>query len=210
MPERVWTIVVAAGTGQRFGTEKQYEDLGGRRLLDWAVDAATGVSEGVVVVVTPAHADRGEGIAGGATRSDSVRRGLDHVPDGATIICVHDGARPLATSALFERVIGAVRNGADAGVPGLPVADTVKEVDEGGAVVATLDRSRLVTVQTPQAFRAEVLRKAHADEGDATDDASLVERLGGHVVVVEGEPGNTKVTVPEDLERARRAVAGAG
>ena len=119
---------------------------------------------------------------------------------------MHDAARPLAPVALFESVVAAVTAGADGAVPGLPVTDTVKRV-HAGAVVATLDRSELVTVQTPQAFVASVLRAAHASGGDDTDDAALVEAAGGRVVVVPGDAVNAKLTTPHDLELARVGVA---
>ncbi len=116
---------------------------------------------------------------------------------------MHDAARPFATPELFGRVIDAVAAGADGAIPGVAVTDTIKIVADG-AVVSTPDRSSLVAVQTPQAFRADILRRAH-DGGDAsTDDAALVERIGGHVVVVDGEPRNRKITHPDDLEWARR------
>ncbi|HEY5875393.1 MAG TPA: 2-C-methyl-D-erythritol 4-phosphate cytidylyltransferase, partial [Ilumatobacteraceae bacterium] len=125
------------------------------------------------------------------------------VPDAATIVCVHDAARPFATPEQFEAVISAVRDGADGAVPGVPVADTIKVVDVAGVVTATPDRSSLVAVQTPQAFRAAVLRRAHAERGEGTDDAALVERLGGRVVVVRGSTRNRKITRPDDLAWAR-------
>ncbi len=201
--ERVWTIVVAGGSGARFGRAKQYELLGSRRVLDWSVDAARAAGDGVVVVVPAPDAAREGGVAGGTTRSESVRNGLDAVPAEATIVCVHDAARPFATSALFGAVIDAVRAGADGAVPGTPVTDTVKVVDADGVVERTLDRATLVAVQTPQAFRAEVLRRAHAGGGEGTDDASLVEAIGCRVVVVPGEADNRKITHPEDLAWAR-------
>ena len=200
----VWTVVVGAGGGVRFGARKQYERLGDRRVLDLAVDVARAASAGVVVVVPPEDAVREGAVAGGTTRSESVRAGLAAVPADATIICVHDAARPLASPALFQAVIEAVRAGADGAVPAVPVADTIKFVDAGGAVIDTPDRSRLVAVQTPQAFRAEVLRRAHTDAVDGTDDAALVERLGGAVVTVPGESWNRKITDPEDLAWAQR------
>ena len=200
----VWTVVVGAGGGVRFGARKQYERLGDRRVLDLAVDVARAASAGVVVVVPPEDAVREGAVAGGTTRSESVRAGLAAVPADATIICVHDAARPLASPALFQAVIEAVRAGADGAVPAVPVADTIKFVDAGGAVTDTPDRSRLVAVQTPQAFRAEVLRRAHTDAVDGTDDAALVERLGGAVVTVPGESWNRKITDPEDLAWAQR------
>ena len=130
-----------------------------------------------------------------------MRNGLAAVPADAEIVVVHDAARPLATAALFDAVIAAVRAGADAAIPGVPVSDTIKQVD-GERVVETLDRSKLVAVQTPQAFRADALRKAHAAGGEATDDAGLVEANGGTVVVVPGEQANIKVTTPDDLRIA--------
>lgn len=199
----VWTIVVAGGAGQRFGGPKQYEWLGDRRVLDWCVVAAEAASDGVVVVVPAADATREGVIAGGATRSDSVRAGLAAVPSNATIICVHDGARPFASSDLFATVIAAVIGGADAAVPGVPVSDTIKQVDSAGAVVDTPVRSELRAVQTPQAFRADALRRAHAGAATATDDAALVEADGGQVVVVAGEEHNRKITDPDDLRWAR-------
>ncbi|HEY3484436.1 MAG TPA: 2-C-methyl-D-erythritol 4-phosphate cytidylyltransferase [Ilumatobacteraceae bacterium] len=202
--ETVWTVVVGGGSGERFGGPKQYERIGDRRVIDVAVATARECSDGVVVVVPPADAEREHAVPGGSTRSESVRAGLHAVPDDATIVCVHDAARPLASRALFEAVIHAVVAGADGAVPGVPVADTVKVVDATGTVVETPDRATLVAVQTPQAFRASVLRSAHASGLDATDDAVLVERLGGRVVVVPGEPDNRKLTHPDDLGAARR------
>ena len=199
----VWTIVVAGGTGQRFGGPKQYERLGDRRVLDWCVAAAEAASDGVVVVVPAADATREGVIAGGATRSESVRAGLAVVPSNATIICVHDGARPFASSDLFAMVIAAVIDGAEAAVPGVPVSDTIKQIDNAGAVVGTPARLELRAVQTPQAFRADVLRRAHAGAATATDDAALVEADGGRVVVVAGEEDNRKITDPNDLRWAR-------
>lgn len=199
----VWAIVVAAGASTRFGRPKQYEPLDGRRVLDWSLDACRQACDGVVLVVPPDRIDDPEPAdvvtAGGATRSDSVRAGLACVPDAAEVIVVHDAARPRASTALFAAVVAAVEDGADGAVPALPVSDTVKRVD-GDRVVETLDRTDLVAVQTPQAFRADVLRKAHASGADATDDAALVEALGATVVVVPGEPGNGKITHPGDLD----------
>jgi 2-C-methyl-D-erythritol 4-phosphate cytidylyltransferase len=131
-----------------------------------------------------------------------VRRGLDAVPDDCDIVVVHDGARPLASSELFESVIEAVLAGADAAIPGVSVTDTIKQIDDG-CVVGTLDRDDLVAVQTPQAFRAAVLRRAHEGDPDATDDAALVESVGGTVMVVEGEATNLKITTRHDLGVAR-------
>jgi 2-C-methyl-D-erythritol 4-phosphate cytidylyltransferase len=139
-------------------------------------------------------------VAGGPTRAASVRAGLEAVPADAEVVVVHDGARPLASPDLFHAVVDAVvQQGWDGAVPALPVSDTLKVVSDG-VVGATHDRSGLVAVQTPQAFRASVLRRAHAGGGEATDDAALVEACGGTVRVVPGDPRNLKVTTPADLE----------
>jgi 2-C-methyl-D-erythritol 4-phosphate cytidylyltransferase len=153
--------------------------------------------------VPPSDVSAEGGVAGGVTRSESVRAGLAEVPEGATIICVHDAARPFASAKLFAAVIGAVRDGADAAIPGVPVTDTIKLIDPDNVVVDTPPRSALVAVQTPQAFRAAVLRAAHASGRDATDDAALVELCGGRVVVVPGEQANRKITHLDDLAWAR-------
>ena len=201
--EQIWTIVVGGGSGRRFGTPKQYELLGDGRVIDRSVEVAREVSDGVVVVVPPQDADREGAVPGGASRSESVRAGLAMVPPEATVVCVHDAARPLATVELYRRAIAAVLAGADAAIPGIAVADTIKVVADG-VVQSTPDRASLVAVQTPQAFRASSLRAAHERGGDATDDAALVEAGGGLVVVVDGESTNRKITVPDDLDWARR------
>ena len=206
----MWAIIVAAGAGQRFGGLKQFESLGPGTVLERSLSVARAVADGVVAVVPPGPI-RGPGeVAGGATRSDSVRCGLAEVPGDAEVIVVHDGARPFASAHLYKAVIDAVRAGADGAVPGLPVTDTIKVVDEEGTVVSTPDRGRLVAVQTPQAFAAARLRAAHQGAPQGTDDAALVEAAGGRVVVVPGEADNRKLTVPEDLEWARARVAGEG
>ncbi|MEY3467172.1 MAG: 2-C-methyl-D-erythritol 4-phosphate cytidylyltransferase [Actinomycetota bacterium] len=171
--------------------------------MDWAVESARESSDGVIVVLPAEVAAREGGIAGGGTRSESVRRGLAAVPKNATIICVHDAARPFANEDDFRRVIEAVAAGADGAVPAIPVADTIKVVDDTGQVTRTPPRGSLRAVQTPQAFRAEMLRRAHAALGEGTDDASLVEAEGGKVVVVDGEVLNRKITTRDDLEWAR-------
>jgi 2-C-methyl-D-erythritol 4-phosphate cytidylyltransferase len=145
-------------------------------------------------------------VAGGETRAASVRAGLAAVPADVDAVLVHDAVRPLATPELSARVLAAVAGGADGAVPGVPVVDTLKRV-QGDRVETTVDRAELVAVQTPQAFRADVLRRAHAGEGDATDDAALVEAVGGTVVVVAGERDNLKVTWPEDLAVAEALLA---
>jgi 2-C-methyl-D-erythritol 4-phosphate cytidylyltransferase len=198
----VWGIVVAAGGGSRFGGPKQYEVLRGRRVVDWARQVTLRACEGVVMVVPPDRIEHREPgahrvVPGGDTRSASVRAGLAAVPDDVDIVVVHDGARPLASIEIFHRVIAAVQEGADAALPGIEVADTIRSRAGG-----TLDRSELVAVQTPQAFRVDALRRAHEGDPDATDDAALVEAAGGSVVVVDGEHRNIKITTPIDLRFA--------
>lgn len=205
MPDGVWAIVVAAGEGRRFGGPKQFTPVGGRLIVEWAVDAARSAADGVVLVVPPSrvadaalHAGCAIVVAGGPTRAGSVRAGLGRVPDTAGIVIVHDAARPLASADLFAAVVAAVHRGADAAIPCLPVADTLKRVRDG-RVVATVDRTGLNAVQTPQAFRVEVLRRAHEGCPEATDDAALVEAIGGVVAAVPGEARNRKITDPSDL-----------
>lgn len=216
-PAQFWAVVVAAGSGRRFGAPKQFELLSGERLVDRAL-RTTRTAPGCigVVAVVPAFGPAGPPdlahaemvVAGGATRSESVRAGLAEVPPATDIVVVHDAARPLADAALFVAVAGAVRDGADGAVPGLALADTVKRVGppmgdrQARAVLETLAREDLVAVQTPQAFRARALRDAHAAGDQATDDATLVEAAGGRVVVVAGDPWNLKVTTPTDLALA--------
>ncbi|MEQ1788354.1 MAG: 2-C-methyl-D-erythritol 4-phosphate cytidylyltransferase [Acidimicrobiales bacterium] len=197
-----WAIVVAGGSGERFGDRKQYLALGGQRVLDWALRAAADHADGVILVVPADSVDHPEPladavVAGGDTRSASVRAGLVAVPGDATTIVVHDAARPVPVPEVWARVLAAVAAGADAVVPAIPVADTLREV--GGS---TVDRSRFVAVQTPQGFRAEALRAAHEGGSEGTDDASLVEAAGGRVVVVDGDPANIKITTPHDLDVA--------
>ncbi|HMJ79133.1 MAG TPA: 2-C-methyl-D-erythritol 4-phosphate cytidylyltransferase [Iamia sp.] len=205
----VWAVVVAGGGGSRFGGAKQYVEVAGRRVVDWSLAAARTGADGVVAVVPAADLDRplpgaDAVVAGGASRSDSVRAGLAAVPDTAAVVVVHDAARPAAGPELFRAVVAAVRAGADAAVPGVPVVDSLRW-RSGGAV----DRDEVVAVQTPQAFAAAALRAAHAAGDDASDDATLVERAGGRVVVVEGDPANVKLTHPADAEAVARHLVGA-
>lgn len=198
-PTNVWVIVVAAGSGSRFGGAKQYAPLAGRRVLDASLDAARSVASGVVLVVPPEATGNPEPavdavVAGGATRSASVRAGLGVVPPEADVVLVHDGARPLASHALFRAVADAVLAGADAVVPVVPVVDSV--CDLHGLPV---DRDGLLAVQTPQGFEAGVLRAVHANRPEATDDASLVVAAGGRLRNVHGERWNLKITEPDDL-----------
>jgi 2-C-methyl-D-erythritol 4-phosphate cytidylyltransferase len=200
-----WAIVVAGGTGSRFGAPKQYADLAGRTVLAWSLDRAREACHGVVLVLPRADVARRAArwaadtvVPGGATRSASVRAGLAAVPDHVEVIAVHDAARPLAGPEIWRAVLDAVEAGADAAIPTVAVTDTIKCIQADGTL-ETLDRARLVAVQTPQAFRADVLRRAHARNPDASDDAALVEAIGGNVVLVAGSPDNIKVTGPSDL-----------
>jgi 2-C-methyl-D-erythritol 4-phosphate cytidylyltransferase len=192
-------IVVAAGSGERFGRPKATVSLDGLPLWQWASNALTeGGCDSVVVV-----GDVPDGIPGGARRRDSVAAGLAVAPAGTVHVLIHDAARPLASSELVRRVVDALREGSPAVIPGIAVRDTLKRV-EGGTVIDTIDRTDLVSVQTPQGFDIETLRVAHrSSDEDATDDAVLVERMGVAVSVVAGEPHNLKVTYPGDLDVAR-------
>ena len=200
-------MIVAAGRGLRFGSQKQFAAFDGATVAAHSVRAARSVASRVVLVVPDDYVGDGEGadevVVGGATRSESVRAGLDRCGDVA-IVVVHDAARPLASPALFSAVVDAVTAGADCAVPGLAITDTVKRVvrdDVATLVSATVSREDLVTVQTPQAFAHDALRRAHDASGDATDDAALVEAIGGRCVVVSGEVTNIKITVAGDVER---------
>ncbi len=227
-------LIVAAGRGERLGSQqpKALVTLGGRPMLEWSVLALRAVAAverivvalpattvtswgGGAVVALPASTSASSRyggtlitVAGGPTRSESVRAALAAAPDGDPVI-VHDGARPLASPALFERALAELlESGADAVIAAVPVSDTIKEVEVGGrAVSRTLERSRLWAVQTPQVFRRAALERALADASAetlaaATDDAWLIERGGGHVHVVAGEADNLKVTLPTDLRLA--------
>jgi 2-C-methyl-D-erythritol 4-phosphate cytidylyltransferase len=179
-------------------------------MLAWSLDAlrAAGISDVIVALPPGVTAPAGcVGVAGGATRSESVRAALAAAPPGASAVVVHDAARPLVDPELFGRTLAALVD-ADAAVAAARVADTIKEARDDLTVRATLDRSRLWAIQTPQAFRRAALEQALDVDADvlatATDDAALVERAGGRVVVVESSPANFKVTTPHDLAVAER------
>lgn len=199
----VFGIVVAAGRGERFGGPKAVVVLGGTPLWERARDAlsAGGCSSVVVVGDVPG------GIPGGARRRDSVAAGLARAPHGTTHVLVHDAARPLASVSLAAAVIERLAVGDVAAViPVVAVRDTIKRVADD-RVVENVDRSDLVAAQTPQGFEIGALRAAHAaDTADASDDAVLVERSGGVVAIVAGEPQNLKITYPEDLAVAEALV----
>jgi 2-C-methyl-D-erythritol 4-phosphate cytidylyltransferase len=215
---------VAAGSGDRLGGDrpKAFVGLAGRPLLaeslerldasDWidaiVVVAPPGWEEPAILLAEELVASKVTAVvAGGATRAESVRAGLAEVPEDALVILVHDAARPLVDDAVVERLLGRLAEGVDGVVPGLAVRDTVKRV-ERGLVAETLDREALVAVQTPQVFLADRLRAAYAgDLGGATDCASLVERSGGRVAVVDGDARLAKVTTADDLELVSRLLA---
>jgi 2-C-methyl-D-erythritol 4-phosphate cytidylyltransferase len=214
----VWAILVAAGRGERLGLDqpKAFARLGDDPLLaqplrrldecGW-VDAIVlvaprGWEEPAILLAEELGCGKVNAcIAGGETRTDSVRAGLAEVPADALAVLVHDAARPLVSEAVVERVLAPLSDGWDGAVPGLPVADTLKRVGSDGAVLETVARDSLWTVQTPQAFLAETLRRAYESGAAATDCAALVEAAGGRVKVVEGDPLLLKVTTTDDLAR---------
>ncbi|MEA2253491.1 MAG: 2-C-methyl-D-erythritol 4-phosphate cytidylyltransferase [Solirubrobacteraceae bacterium] len=205
-------LVVAAGRGERLGSEgpKAFVMLAGRPMIEWSIVALQAVAaiEQIVVALPPGvTAPAGTlGVTGGAQRSHSVRAALGAARAGDGVVLVHDAARPLLTPAIVEDCLQALRAGdCDAAIAAAPVVDTIKE-SAGQEVVRTLDRSRLWAVQTPQAFRRDVLERALAQDDDvlaaATDDASLVEALGATVRLVPAPAENLKVTTPIDLRVA--------
>jgi 2-C-methyl-D-erythritol 4-phosphate cytidylyltransferase len=207
-------LIVAAGSGQRLraGVPKAYVELAGRPLLQWSVDALTatrGIDQIVVALPPDGAAPAGTvGVAGGSCRSESVLRALEAARPAETVL-VHDAARPLLTEALAERVIAALDadERADAAIAAAPVTDTIKRAGgEGGEVRETLDRGELWAVQTPQVFRRGALERALEVGAEtlaaATDDAWLIERAGGRVIVVPSPAENIKVTTAFDLRVA--------
>jgi len=210
-------LIVAAGSGERLGAgrPKALVELAGRPMLDWSLQALAASPEiEQVVVALPAGAGLPEvsgegviGVEGGATRSESVRCALEVAQEGDPVL-VHDAARPLLTPAIVRHVLAALAAdvNADAAIAAAPVTDTIKRVADHGGVLETLDRSSLWAVQTPQVFRRQALECALAQPadvlGEATDDAWLIERAGGRVVVASVAAENLKVTTPLDLEIA--------
>jgi 2-C-methyl-D-erythritol 4-phosphate cytidylyltransferase len=202
-------LLVAGGRGERLGSDgpKAFVNCGGRPMLEWSLGALTEAGLAEIVVALPAGADAPAGVIGvegGEQRSHSVRNALAAAPE-ADIVLVHDAARPMLTAEIVLACLAAMVDGVDAAIAAAPITDTVKE-GEDGVVVATLDRSRLWAVQTPQVFRREMLERVlgQSDEvlAEATDDASLVEAAGGVVRLVPAPRTNFKVTLPEDLHLA--------
>jgi 2-C-methyl-D-erythritol 4-phosphate cytidylyltransferase len=214
----VWAILVAAGRGERLGTDrpKAFAKLGELPLLaeplrrldesEWidsvVVVVPSGWEEPAILLAEELGCGKVRScVTGGTTRTDSVRAGVGEVPDDAAVVLVHDAARPILPDDVVERVLAPLAEGWDGVVPGLPVPDTVKRVGDDGGVVETVARDGLWTVQTPQAFPAETLRKAVTGGGEATDCAGLVEAQGGRIKVVPGDPLLAKVTTADDLAR---------
>lgn len=214
-------IILAGGTGERFGKEggKQLVEIGGKPILTWSVEAFDAVGDiGLIVIVCPAER-QGEYLskavdpfsfatpivvaAAGSTRQESAFSGLELVLEEFEYVVMHDGARPLISADLIAHTIATLKGNidADGAVVAHPAIDTLKVV-ENGVIVGTPDRSVFWNAQTPQVFRAGIYRRAHAsalsDGFVGTDDSSLIERLGGRVLVVEGKRDNIKLTVPED------------
>jgi 2-C-methyl-D-erythritol 4-phosphate cytidylyltransferase len=204
-------LVVAAGRGERLGSSgpKAFVMCGGRSMLEWSIDALKAVPEiAHIVVATPPgiEAPAGtSGVFGGDERSHSVRAALHHTLAGDPVL-VHDAARPLVTPEIIRAVLAGLDDEADAAIAAARVADTIKQDDGSPTVARTLDRSGLWAIQTPQVFRREVLERALAQPHEilaaATDDASLVEGMGGTVRLVESPRENFKITTPEDLRLA--------
>ncbi len=223
MADTLAVIVLAAGSSARMGgVDKLWADLGGAPLVARSLRTLAAL-DAITTLVIVAPAARHEAlraligstpaevrcVQGGARRQDSVAAGIATAPD-ADWYLVHDAARPLVSTALCARLIDAARAGGEDGaaIPVLPVADTVKRVDAAGRVLETLDRAALRAVQTPQAFAGPMLRHAHAEiHDDVTDDASMVEELGGPIATVPGEPANLKVTTASDLVIVRALLA---
>ena len=222
----VGAVVVAAGQGHRFGASrpKQFVDLCGMPVLAWSVRTLVNHPDvdRVVVVLAQTRADSPPAwlpdgvlvVPGGVFRADSVRAGVEALEGDVETVLVHDGARPFVSAELVSRVVEGARNGPV--VPVIAVEDTVKRVDDGGWIEATVPRDRLRRVQTPQGFPAAVLSRTHAlddagaweaqDAAAMTDDALLCERLGIDVATVEGDPANLKITTARDLALARAMV----
>jgi 2-C-methyl-D-erythritol 4-phosphate cytidylyltransferase len=215
MGTQAWAVVCAAGAGERLGGErpKAFAAFAGRPLLAESLERLEACEEieGIVVaapagweepaILLAEELDCGKVsavVTGGSTRGGSVRLALAEIPGEVELVLVHDAARPLVSAEIVARVLEPLGRGWEAAVPTLPIADTVKRV-EGERVIETVDRGSLVSVQTPQAFLAGVLRAAYSGQDEATDCAALVEGRGGRVCWVEGDPRLHKVTTLDDL-----------
>ena len=205
-------IIAAAGSGERFGASipKALIQLGDRTLIEHAVSSISSVADQIIVTAPSGYEKEiqklvGDGVTvvtGGATRSESVRIGLSKVLCDAEYVLIHDAARALASPDLAKRVVAALKSGDVAVIPGLAQTDTVKIVDQNGIVTSTPDRTSMRRVQTPQGFTYGLINQAHAQAGEATDDAALVESLGKPVRVIDGEERAIKITTPADMATA--------
>jgi 2-C-methyl-D-erythritol 4-phosphate cytidylyltransferase len=212
MDEPVWAIVLAGGVSLRFGVQpKQFEQVGGLRMVDRTVAAARRSCDRVALVLPPGRSWDGEPVdalaEGGDHQSESLRAALATLPPDAAIAVVADPAHPLASDALFHAVVDAVRAGADGAVPVVPILEVVQRV-EGGRAVGTVPKADLVLTQSPQAFRVPVLRALHADRPRPLDNSSLLVERGHRVDVVPGEPGNLHVTTPAELAVVQELTTG--
>jgi 2-C-methyl-D-erythritol 4-phosphate cytidylyltransferase len=211
MPADIVVIVPAAGSGSRFGGQipKQFQQLAGKPIVQHVIERFL-LDDSVLRVVVPvaqallggiANSERVIFVAGGETRQDSVRRGLEEADDAA-IVAVHDAVRPLFSVEMFHNVVAAAREHG-AALPIVPVSDTIHVMTDDARVERTLDRTMLGAAQTPQCFRLDLLREVTeraAREGiDGTDEAGLAARFGHRVQGVAGDPRNLKITLPEDL-----------
>lgn len=206
-----WTVVLAAGSGARFGTQKQFLEVGGRRAVDRVVRTVRGTGDGVVLVLPADCPWDGPPVdavvVGGATRAASVRAGLGAVPADADVVVVHDAAHPLVTRELLTAVVDRLRtSGADAVMPVVPLVEALKRVD-GDRIVGHPSREGLVASQTPCAFRADLLRRVHEGAPEAVEDVELVCAAGGRAVTMPGDLRNVHVTTPEDLSLADALLA---
>jgi 2-C-methyl-D-erythritol 4-phosphate cytidylyltransferase len=197
-------IVPAGGSGERLGADrpKAFVVCAGRPLIEWSLDVLREVCDRVVVAAPQGYVEPPDFVPGGESRSASVRNAVEAAPE-ASVFVVHDAARPLVTRELAQRCIDALEPGIDGAIAAIPMTDTVKDVATDGRVLRTLDRSTLWAIETPQVFRADILRRAlerdAAALAAATDDAWLVDDVGGVVTVVEAFPQNLKVTHRSDL-----------
>jgi 2-C-methyl-D-erythritol 4-phosphate cytidylyltransferase len=238
MKDRSAAIVVAGGSGTRFGSLKQFVEFFGFPVISWCIHQLVQAVDHIAVVIPPQvlqETDRetvlktlrslvdavelpepaasyflksldyrylDDGmitiVSGGVTRSESVRNGLSVLSQDYSVVVVHDAARPLATADLFRRVMGKIDEGYDGATCYLPVTDTVKLLEDDGSL-STLDRQKLIAVQTPQAFAPDVLRAVHSKGEEATDDIALLEKAGAKIALVEGEALNWKITDPDDV-----------
>ncbi len=209
MPGHVAAIIAAAGSGLRFGADlpKALIQLGDRTLIEHAVAAISPAVDEIIVTAPASHLSQFQRllgddvtvVVGGQTRSESIRAGLAAISDDVKYVLIHDAARALATTELTSRILSALQKGEAAVIPGVPQVDTIKNVDASGYVISTPIRADLRNIQTPQGFELTALKKAHATNGEGTDDAALVESAGFKVLVIAGEERALKITTPADL-----------